>query len=195
MLYKGNFQQKTSSTLHCSKRKAQVWGLWKTHCCHRSWEKHGCHRRRGDSASAKEVYEAIHAKYPDNSEAVKHLVHICRDLELIDESNDYMKKLRRLEVSRSNGISPSRFGGGGEEKLGGAGTGTDDLEASGIMNSSQNPDNKSPTTLQRSGMGSFRAFGTGTVMREKSHVDEDEEEQQQQQQAKKKNDDLDLPGL
>ena len=162
-----------------------------------------CHRRRGDSAAAKEVYENIHLKYPDNAEAVKHLVHICRDLELIDESNDYMKKLRRLEASRSNnGISPGRFGGGGnggEERLGGAGSGVDDLEASGIMNSSQNPDNnnnKSPTTLQRSGMGSFKAFGTGTVMREKNpDEEEDDAAHSQQQQAKKKNDDLDLPGL
>lgn len=169
-----------------------------------------CHRRRGDSASAKEVYESIHTKYPDNAEAVKHLVHICRDLELIDESNEYMKKLRRLEVRVGGGFGP--LGGAGAagsgaqtQRLGGPGNGADDLESSGIMSSSQNPNQseKSPTGLQRSGMGSFRAFGTGTVLRDKkaAAVDDDDDHHhpnnnnQQQQLQQKKNDDLDLPGL
>lgn len=54
-----------------------------------------CYRRMGAFQKAMELYEEIHAKYPDNLECLRYLVAICKDLGHPYEQ--YQAKLVRLE--------------------------------------------------------------------------------------------------
>ncbi|CCW71082.1 unnamed protein product [Phytomonas sp. Hart1] len=56
-----------------------------------------CHRRRGDAAQAKRLYEVIHRKYPENVECLKYLMQLCKDGGLVDEANEWFKKMKELE--------------------------------------------------------------------------------------------------
>ena len=146
-----------------------------------------CHRRRGDYQTAKDIYAEIHARYPDNVEAVKHLVHICKDLEQIDESNEFLKKLRRLEVQRPGMLGAVAVGGGG-----GASPGSPDRDGGGVGAAAAG--GNSP--LAKTKFGSFRAYGTGTVTQ--APQDDDDSGAAAATAARgrpKKDDDLDLPGL
>jgi len=57
-----------------------------------------CHRRRGEYPQAKRLYEEIHRKYPDNMECLRYLVHLCKDSGLIEEANEWFKKVKKLET-------------------------------------------------------------------------------------------------
>lgn len=124
-----------------------------------------CLRRRNDIGAAKAVYEDIHAKHPDNVEAIKHLVHICKELELIDESNEYAKKMRRLEVSRP-ALGGGGAGGGGmfgspqADRNGGGGE--DRLEmSSNINNNNNNASSAASVAAASKGSSNANPFGVG----------------------------------
>jgi intraflagellar transport protein 88 len=57
-----------------------------------------CHRRRGEYPQAKRLYEEINRKYPDNMECLRYLVHLCKDSGLIEEANEWFKKVKKLEL-------------------------------------------------------------------------------------------------
>ena len=56
-----------------------------------------CHRRRGEYPQAKRMYEDIHRRYPENMECLRYLVHLCKDSGLVDEANDWFKRVKQLE--------------------------------------------------------------------------------------------------
>jgi intraflagellar transport protein 88 len=64
-----------------------------------------CHRRRGDYTQAKRLYEDVHRRYPDNVECLRYLVHISKELGLLDDASEWLKKLKRLEAFAS-GVRP-----------------------------------------------------------------------------------------
>jgi len=64
-----------------------------------------CHRRRGDYAQSKRMYEDIHRKYPENMECLRYLVHLCKDSGLIEEANEWFKKVKKLEQRLADGGS------------------------------------------------------------------------------------------
>jgi len=56
-----------------------------------------CHRRSGDYQLAFDIYQQIHAEYPENIECLRYLVHICDDLGKKDQVHEYVVKLRKAE--------------------------------------------------------------------------------------------------
>lgn len=65
-----------------------------------------CYRRRGDYAVARQRYEAIHHRHPDNVECLRYLVQLCKDTGLVEEANEWFKKMKKAErrqLSRSRG--------------------------------------------------------------------------------------------
>jgi intraflagellar transport protein 88 len=56
-----------------------------------------CHRRRGEYPQAKRLYEDINKKYPENMECLRYLVHLCKDSGLIEEANEWFKRVKKLE--------------------------------------------------------------------------------------------------
>mmetsp|Transcript_16978 Transcript_16978/g.53007 ORF Transcript_16978/g.53007 Transcript_16978/m.53007 type:complete len:554 (+) Transcript_16978:886-2547(+) len=58
-----------------------------------------CYRRMGSYREAKELYEYIHSEHPENTECLRYLVAICKDLGLIHEQ--YQDKLSRLKANLS----------------------------------------------------------------------------------------------
>jgi intraflagellar transport protein 88 len=56
-----------------------------------------CHRRRGEYPQAKRLYEDINRKYPENMECLRYLVHLCKDSGLIEEANEWFKRVKKLE--------------------------------------------------------------------------------------------------
>lgn len=76
----------------------------------------GCQRRGGQLQKALELYRQTHVMFPTNTECLKFLVQLCRDLRMLDEQAEYEKKLRRLDqgmarkIQRETDSSQSRRG-------------------------------------------------------------------------------------
>ena len=60
-----------------------------------------CYRRLQAFPKALRTYKEIHANYPENVECLRYLVHICTDLNLKKEVQEYVMKLRKLERSNA----------------------------------------------------------------------------------------------
>ena len=58
-----------------------------------------CYRRLQAFPKALRTYKDIHASHPENVECLRYLVHICTDLNLKKEVQEYVMKLRKLERS------------------------------------------------------------------------------------------------
>ncbi|BBN04340.1 intraflagellar transport protein 88 [Marchantia polymorpha subsp. ruderalis] len=62
-----------------------------------------CYRRTGQYKMALAKYKSIHAKYPENVECLRYLVHMCTSLGRKDELQQYEQRLRQAERSASRG--------------------------------------------------------------------------------------------
>lgn len=100
-----------------------------------------CHRRRGEYPQAKRMYEEIHRKYPENMECLRYLVHLCKDSGLIEEANEWFKKVKKLESKQEEQQQQQQFGGTGS---GFNGTGGSSSGAAGDLATNRR-DNRSPT--------------------------------------------------
>ncbi|PWU96193.1 putative intraflagellar transport protein 88 [Trypanosoma cruzi] len=78
-----------------------------------------CHRRRGDYIQAKRLYEAVHRKYPENMECLRYLVHLCKDAGLIEEANEWFKKIKKLEQRQQEETDEGGYRDEDEEPKGG----------------------------------------------------------------------------
>ena len=62
-------------------------------------------RNKGSPRSKKPkalvTYKLIHASHPENIECLRYLVHICTDLNLKKEVQEYVMKLRKVERSNA----------------------------------------------------------------------------------------------
>jgi intraflagellar transport protein 88 len=58
-----------------------------------------CHRRIGNYHQALQVYKDIHARFPDNIECLKFLIHLCKDLGH-KEATEYALKLKKAEKAK-----------------------------------------------------------------------------------------------
>ncbi|ESL10717.1 intraflagellar transport protein IFT88 [Trypanosoma rangeli SC58] len=67
-----------------------------------------CHRRHGDYVQAKRLYEVVHRKYPENMECLRYLVHLCKDAGLVDEANEWFKKIKKLEQRQQEKTDDAR---------------------------------------------------------------------------------------
>ena len=61
-----------------------------------------CYRRLQAFPKALVIYKQIHASHPENVECLRYLVHICTDLNLKKEVQEYVMKLRKLERSNAS---------------------------------------------------------------------------------------------
>lgn len=77
-----------------------------------------CHRRRGDYVQAKRLYENVNRKYPENMECLRYLVHLCKDIGLIDEANEWLKKIKKLEQSQQEEMDSAADGDGDNDTRG-----------------------------------------------------------------------------
>ncbi|KAL3319078.1 Intraflagellar transport protein 88 [Cichlidogyrus casuarinus] len=55
-----------------------------------------CHRRTGDYKKAMEKYEAIHRKFPENTDCLEFLVRLCSDM-AYPEAEEYSAELKKLK--------------------------------------------------------------------------------------------------
>ncbi|KAG6542585.1 hypothetical protein Mapa_016056 [Marchantia paleacea] len=62
-----------------------------------------CYRRTGQYKLALAKYKLIHAKYPENVECLRYLVHMCTSLGRKEELLQYEQRLRQAERSASRG--------------------------------------------------------------------------------------------
>ncbi|RNF08211.1 putative intraflagellar transport protein IFT88 [Trypanosoma conorhini] len=79
-----------------------------------------CHRRHGDYAQAKRLYETVHRKYPENMECLRYLVHLCKDAGLVDEANEWFKKIKKLEQRQQEATDEAGSRDEDEDAKGGA---------------------------------------------------------------------------
>lgn len=124
-----------------------------------------CHRRRGEYPQAKRLYEEIHRKYPENMECLRYLVHLCKDSGLIEEANEWFKKVKKLETRQTeqqSNTGPAAIGGGVSSATGQYGEGASDRGVS--------PDN-----LRGSTANSDRASAGTTRVRSNVRDDDDDE--------------------
>lgn len=64
-----------------------------------------CHRRRGEFLVAKRLYEQIHRKYPNDVECLRYLVQLCKDGGLMEEANEWMDVMNKVERQHLNSDS------------------------------------------------------------------------------------------
>ncbi|KAJ3317890.1 Intraflagellar transport protein 88 [Gonapodya sp. JEL0774] len=65
----------------------------------------GCRRMGGNLASAREAYDVVAERWPDNAECLRFLVRLCTDMGLNKDSQLYTERLARLEASGTSAES------------------------------------------------------------------------------------------
>ncbi|CCW60969.1 unnamed protein product [Phytomonas sp. EM1] len=129
-----------------------------------------CHRRRGDAVQAKRLYEVIHRKYPDNVECLKYLVQLCKDAGLVDEANEWFKRMKEAECRERNGADSED----GAEKEGAA-------DGEGGATAGRRAGGSAMSTLDTANGPSITDGDVKKVVRQKPMEDSD--------------DDIELPGV
>ena len=80
-----------------------------------------CHRRIGNYQLALQMYKDIHEQFPENTECLKFLVHMCTDLGL-KEASEYATRLKRAErvkeMRQQRELSGKRGGSGSRDSSG-----------------------------------------------------------------------------
>lgn len=72
-----------------------------------------CYRRRGDYGKAKRSYEQINRRHPENLECLKYLVQLCKDANLMEDANEWMRQMKKVEnklISNNNNNSDNDDG-------------------------------------------------------------------------------------
>ncbi|KXS15607.1 TPR-like protein [Gonapodya prolifera JEL478] len=77
----------------------------------------GCRRMGGNLGAAREAYDAVAERWPDNTECLRFLVRICTDMGLVKDAQQYSERLARLESSGT-------VGAGDQQTVQGSGLGT-----------------------------------------------------------------------
>ena len=131
-----------------------------------------CHRRRGEYPQAKRLYEDINKKYPENMECLRYLVHLCKDSGLIEEANEWFKKVKKLEQKLADQQQQQQMGGSspGQNYGGSSGAG-----ASASLLSQDIVRDRSPSETSSRGGPPPPSVAEKTRVRQNNPKDDDDE--------------------